>query len=344
MKRIVLTLVAAIVLPSFVLAQDQGWGAKLFTNGLTHDFGSVAFGAQLTHKFTMTNPYNVPFRVSDARASCVCFEVKKPDQPIPPRGTAELEVVLDTRRVPQNQLNRVKTESIFVTFSSVPEQAGQKIFASAATLRVSCVANTAVRFNPDKINFGIVQAGQTPKLPLDVTNFGNANWQITEVVGNKFPLDVEVQPLKGAVGQVSYRVAVTLKKDAPAGQFKHEVQLKTNDPNTPVLSLLVEGMIQSALVAAPNNVDLGKVKVNTAVLRHVIVRGPAGTPFKITGVTGEGDGIKVKAPEKASTAHVLTIEYLPGAVGELKNKELTIKTDLAGGLSTVVTVAGEAVP
>jgi hypothetical protein len=347
MKRLVLALFGMTVMPAMVSGQDQGWASKFFTNNgaapnaLVHNFGNVAFGAQLTHKFIITNPYSVPFKVAEAKAGCGCVEMKKPDQPIPPRGTAELEAILNTRRIPPQQLNALKSVNVSVTMVSVPEP-GQRASVSMATLTVSCLAKTNIWFNPDRVSFGVVPAGQSPRQFLDITNTTKPDFQITEVVANKIPLDAEFQPQRAQPGQVSYRLFVTLHKDAPAGEFKHEIQLKTNDPATPLLSVLVEASVQSALVAAPNNVDLGKVKVNTAVMRHVIVRGP-GQPFKITGVTGDGNGIKVKLPDKAAAAQVVTIEYLPTAAGAV-NKELTIKTDLNGGLSTVVIVNGEAVP
>jgi len=347
MKRIVLSLFGLAILPAAVTGQEQGWGSKLFTNNgaapnaLVHNFGTVAYGAQLTHKFIITNPYNVPFKIADAKVSCGCVEVRKPDQAIPPRGTSELEAILNTRRIPPQQLNALKSVNVSVTVVSVPEK-GQPIATSMAILTVACLAKTNIQFNPDRINFGVVPAGQAARQFLDITHMTKPDWQITEVVAHKLPLDAEFQPQRAQPGQVSYRLFVTLHKDVPAGEFRHEIQLKTNDPTTPLLSVLVEANVQSALTAAPNNVDLGKVKVNTAVLRHVIVRGP-GQPFKITWVSGDGNGINVKLPEKAAAAQVITIEFLPTAAGVL-NKELTIKTDLNGGMNATVTIAGEAVP
>ena len=88
--------------PILAPAQEQGWAVKFFPEGVTHNFGTIAFGSLQTHKFTITNIYNVPFQVAEARPVCGCVDAKKPNLTIPPRGTAELEVVMNTRRIPQN--------------------------------------------------------------------------------------------------------------------------------------------------------------------------------------------------------------------------------------------------
>src|SRR5205085_2377675 len=112
----------------------------------------------------------------------------------------------------------------------------------------------------------------------------------------------------------------------------YEVQLKTNDPNTPFLDVVMEGVIQAPLVAAPNNSNLGNVKIGEVVSKNIVVRGPQGKNFKIIGITGEGDGFKAKfQADKSSPAHVIQIEFVPAEAGKV-SKTFTIKTDLPGDL------------
>src|SRR5262249_38650392 len=138
---------------------------------------------------------------------------------------------------------------------------------------------------------------------------------------------------------------VTLRPNAPAGELKHEIQLQTTDQQTPVLSFVVTGVVQAPLMATPNNISFGNVKVNEVVTRYVVIR--ASKPFKITGtnIQGQGNGIIAKPPDKAtnSTAQILTIEYLPNQAGPLK-AVLNVQTDLDGNLSTPVTIEGSAIP
>jgi len=57
MNKALLTLI--VVAATATSAPAQGWAEKMFKDGLTHDFGTVPHGAQLFHRFTMTNIYAV---------------------------------------------------------------------------------------------------------------------------------------------------------------------------------------------------------------------------------------------------------------------------------------------
>jgi hypothetical protein len=331
------TILALACLPGLASAQEQGWGAKFFKEGLTHDFGNVPYGSKLTYKFPIKNIYNQPFVISDATVSCGCVTPKKPALQIPPLGNSELEISMDTLRI--NPIGP-KSVSITVTFMSVPPSASDKIFSSKAVLTVSCVPKTDIVFRPGEINFGVVNQGDTTtKRELVIEHAGDPNWRITGKVENNFPVDVKVFQLPvRQPGLVEYQVQAVLKANAPAGEFKHEIQLQTSEKQ--MLNVVISAVVQAPLVATPNTANFGTAKVNEVTLRYVVLR--AAKPFKITKVEGAGGDINVKFPDKSATAHVLTIEYVPTQPGSLK-KNLTIKTDLDGELSTNVAVEGSAV-
>lgn len=69
------------------------------------DFGRIPKEKPVTTKFIITNTGDKPLIIQDAKASCGCTVPKKPEQPIPPGESEELEV----------------------TFTSKPDQAGQVI-------------------------------------------------------------------------------------------------------------------------------------------------------------------------------------------------------------------------
>jgi hypothetical protein len=333
---------ALVVLPAVASAQEQGWAAKFFQGELNHNFGNVPWGAQLTHKFTITNIYNVPFVVEDATVSCGCVSVKKPAGVIPPRGTAELEANMDTRKA--GATGKPKIVNVFVRLSSVPQNPGEKVFASSTVLSVQCLAQTNIRYSHEKMQFGVVNLGQQGQSQLFIEHFVAPGFDITGVVPHNEPVDVtveKVQPRMG--GLVGYRVVATLKTNAPAGEIKYEVQLKTNDPVTPVLDVVMEGIIQAPLVASPNNRNVGNVKVGEVVSMNVVIRGQPGKAFKVMKVEGEGDGFKAKFQStQAAPAHVIQIDFVPEKAGKI-SKTLTIKTDLPGDLSANVVVEGTGV-
>lgn len=70
-----------------------------------HDFGVIDKEIPVTTVFTVKNTGDNPLTINDAKASCGCTVPRKPEEPILPGETGELEV----------------------TFTSKPNQAGQNI-------------------------------------------------------------------------------------------------------------------------------------------------------------------------------------------------------------------------
>jgi hypothetical protein len=249
---------------------------------------------------------------------------------------------MDTRKA--GATGRPKVVTIFVKLTSVPQNPGDKVYTSSCTLTVSCLAQGSIRYSHEKLQFGVVNLGTPATAVLDIEHFTNPAFEITGVVNHQHPVDVTVQRIAPRMGgRAAFRLVGNLRKDAPAGEIKYEVQLNTNDRTTPVLDVVMEGIIQAPLVASPNQINLGNVKVSEIVSGRVILRGPSGQAFRILGVDGQGDGISVKYPDKAATAHLLVVEFVPTHAGKI-SKTLTIKTDLAGDLSAHVTVEGNGVP
>ena len=131
---------------------------------------------------------------------------------------------------------------------------------------------------------------------------------------------------------------MTLKPDVPPGVLKREMHLRTNDPASPLISVLVEANIQATLSVVPPVLRFGQARTGETILRKVIVQGQA--PFRIVGVDGLGDGLTLGAEPSPAPATVQTLSFklVPGKTGEL-HRQLTIRTDLQGG-SVPVTVEG----
>jgi hypothetical protein len=325
MGKLVWALITLLVAAAFSPAQTTAWAEKLFKGTTTHDFGNVARGAQLYHRFPMTNIWAVPLEIVSVRSSCGCITATPTQQVLQPRESAYLEVNMDAHR-----FTGPKTVSIYVTVG--PQ------FTSTATLRVSANSRADVVFNPGQINFGVVPQGQTPVQVIDIEYAGAFDWRVNEVNKNGAPLDIAFEELYRRPGQAGYRIRATLKSDAPAGQLKKELVLKTNDPAGADVPMLVEATIQAALTIVPGTVNLGEVKIGETVSRRVVVRGNG--PFKITSVDGLGDGVEADLPANAAAVQVVTLKCHPTQAGEL-HRQLRIKTDLNTESSATVMVEGK---
>lgn len=88
--------------------EEQERKANLTTMEITpkeHDFGRIQKETPVSKTFKVTNTGDKPLIIQEATASCGCTVPKKPEQPIAPGDSDEIEV----------------------TFTSKPNQAGQQI-------------------------------------------------------------------------------------------------------------------------------------------------------------------------------------------------------------------------
>ncbi|MEN3322954.1 DUF1573 domain-containing protein [Mariniflexile soesokkakense] len=78
-------------------AQDKV--AKIEFKSDTIDYGTIEKGSNGVRVFEFTNTGNAPLIISNVTSSCGCTIPKKPEGPILPGKTGEIEVKYDTNRV-----------------------------------------------------------------------------------------------------------------------------------------------------------------------------------------------------------------------------------------------------
>jgi hypothetical protein len=331
MRKAVSLLATVALMTALASAQTPEWADKLFAkDGTSHNFGTVARGAVLSHRFTMTNIYAVPLQITNTRTSCGCVTVTPSVQVLQPRETAYLDVTMDGRR-----FSGAKSVSIYV---SVGPQ-----FTSTATLQVSANSRTDVVFNPGQVSFNVVAAGQTPTQSIDVEYAGSLDWKITGVAEHTAPLETKLEEKyrqAGPVIKVGYTLSATLKASAPPGTYRWELLLETNDPGSPKVPVLVEATIQAPLSVVPAGPVRLTGKVGMEVATNVVIRGSK--PFRILGVEGQADGLAAEVAADAKPTHLVKIKWQAAQAGELR-RELRFKTDLDGATVTVP-VEGTAAP
>ena len=96
MKKIVLILFVGL-LGMTMTAQDAAAKIEFKTESI--DYGEIDKGADGVRIFEFTNTGNAPLIISKASSSCGCTVPKKPEEPIMPGDTGEIQVKYDTNRV-----------------------------------------------------------------------------------------------------------------------------------------------------------------------------------------------------------------------------------------------------
>jgi len=96
MKKLILVLFVGLI--GFTMtAQDKA--AKIEFKSETIDYGVIEKGSDGVRVFEFTNTGNAPLIISDVKSSCGCTIPKKPEAPIMPGKTGEIQVKYDTNRV-----------------------------------------------------------------------------------------------------------------------------------------------------------------------------------------------------------------------------------------------------
>ena len=81
----------------------------------THEFGTIAEGDVVEHTFVFTNTGSTPLIIQDAKASCGCTVPKKPEQPVAPGETGEIQVRFNSQGKPG-----VQNKTVTVTANTQP--------------------------------------------------------------------------------------------------------------------------------------------------------------------------------------------------------------------------------
>ena len=96
MKNVVLLLFVGL-LSLGVYAQDKT--AKIEFKTETVDYGVIEKGSDGVRVFEFTNTGDMPLKIAKVSSSCGCTIPKKPEEPIMPGESGEIQVKYDTNRV-----------------------------------------------------------------------------------------------------------------------------------------------------------------------------------------------------------------------------------------------------
>jgi len=97
MMKQLITILFVGLLSFSVNAQDKV--AKIEFESETIDYGTIEKGADGVRVFKFKNTGDAPLIITRVKSSCGCTVPKKPEEPIMPGKTGEIEVKYDTNRV-----------------------------------------------------------------------------------------------------------------------------------------------------------------------------------------------------------------------------------------------------
>lgn len=91
------------------------------------NFGTVFYPSENLYTFKVKNTGKVPLIIESATASCGCTVPNKPEEPIPPGGTGELDVIF---RPKKGQVGQTVEKKITVVANTNPAESFLSISAN----------------------------------------------------------------------------------------------------------------------------------------------------------------------------------------------------------------------
>jgi len=329
MRATLLSLFFCLASSATCMAQSD-WAAAMFDHS-RHDFGVVARGAKVEHRFFLENIYLEDMRIASVTSTCTCTTAAFPKTPIKTYEKVEIVATVDTR----NFLGH-KEATLRVVFADP--------FPAEVQLHVYCYIRSDVVFDPGEIQFGKVDQGSEVRRKVTVRYAGRSDWQITDILSTWPHLAASVSEVSRTAGSVIYDLWVTLKPDAPVGYIRDHLILVTNDhnPDARRVPVAVEGVVVSPISVVPSPLPLGVVQAGQSVTRNLVVRGKA--PFRVLDVTAPDERFHFKLPEEAAPVQLIPVTFNAGDATGKVTGTIRIQTDLGGKSALEVKVDGMVLP
>jgi hypothetical protein len=295
-------------------------------NVIVKNFGTLPKGSLAVHRFTITNIYDVPMQVTHIRRSCECLKAFPPQRVLQPNESTEFAVTMDT-----SQFTGPNAQSLFVTFG--PQH------YSTAVLRFETVSRADVMLSPGSAQFGTILQGNKATQTVTLEYSGKqTDWRLTEVLRPRDDIDIEVKEASRGFLGVKYQISVTLKAGFSAGLLSEQINLKTNDPQMPIVTMNLSGNILAPVTLSKDRIQFGKVKVGEVKKENILARGSE--PFTFEAPAIQNASLQIQTFPAALPVQVVTVAWEPTKPGPFR-EEITLKSSLRDS-SVKIIIEGEA--
>jgi hypothetical protein len=287
-------------------AQDNRWAERMFDEH-EHDFGVVARGSDARYRMRITNRNAQTVHIADVTTTCGCTAGKTPTNTLAPQESTFVEIKMNTVKFEGD-----KPSSVTVAFDR-PAHAEVRIPIHAFIRR-------DVVLTPGAADFGSITLGTEAEKTIDVAYAGRGNWTIRDVISKNSNVEAQVVETRRNGANVNYHLRVKVKPDAPAGAFREQLTLVTDEQSNPYIPVLVEGRVATEYTVTPEVVAFGTMAPGERKTVNIVVRGKR--PFTIEKIESResSDRFEVRLPKDEKAVHVvplaLTAPHEPGPVDE----------------------------
>jgi Protein of unknown function (DUF1573) len=296
------------LVPQQIVEDPNDWAKKMF-DSTSKDFGVVARGAEVSHRFRIKNLYKEDVQISTVTTSCGCTAPQFDQTPVKSGGETFVTISMDTLK-----FQHLKTSTVTVQFAQ-PRFAEVKI-------PVQVYIRSDVVLTPGSINFGAVGTGEKVDRSIEIAYAGRPDWKIVKVNSGDSNVDAKVVETSRNGGQVNYRLDVSLLSTAPVGLLRKQMTLITDDASGNEIPVIVQARVEGDVTVTPSVVQLGSVAPGAETTKTVLLR--SHKPFVIEKVECDSNRQAFRMPalgKDAKPVHVLSLAFTaPNQIGPFSEK------------------------
>jgi len=304
-----------LAVPAICLAQAPAQ-SRLVLDATDHDFGKLAPGTAVTHRFKATNGGNAPLTINHLSPSCGCTSTVVGKSFLLPGESTELEVTFN----PEGQSGLVH-KSVRVESDAAVDPI-QTLTFQAEVLPDILPSTTTVRFQDllraDHRKASVrLSSGTAKGISLSDVDLSEAPWLgvATREEGRDLWVDFEL-------------LASRLPKDKLHGD--DTVRLHVSNPNPSEVNLTVHWELRAPVLAVPGRIAwAGPAGQDRSMAVRLNSRNRK--PFRILSARTSNPLIQVSAPSpKAAPSQAIQVRMLPSAPAGVYEDSVTLTLDTPG--------------
>lgn len=287
-----------------------------------YDMGIIANDKLSEGQVMVYNRGNAALKITKVNTQCGCTKGKMSKDTIEPGKSAPLEITVDPFKIPQFDSSKTLT-----LFTNDPENPTVKV-------QVAARVNPEVIVEPDRIEFGEVNKGQTQTATVRLIQNTDAALVLKnlQLVGQSEHYETkmeEIAPEEWAnPDRREYLVTAKVLENAPTGKLRANIVLETEFPRLPRVTVPMGLEVKGLYKIDPQVVTLRSVTTGQTI--EDVLKITSEIPFEVLGVESTNDFLTVThaaGEEPNSVMFDVAVAEDPAQRWQRDTWTLTIKAD-----------------
>ena len=252
------------------------------------DLGEVSRGETPTARFTIENQGDAPLTIKEISKSCACMEVKSTD--IPPKGTGQIEITIDTLKLSGANVSNATFETNDPATPSL-------------TLTVRVLSMDRLTADPGYYRYLVHQNFTGDGIIRQVVAAtDNTDFEITKIEVPHSSLRVaraaepaaEEERIANLTGS-QWAFEIQLDNKAPVGPLSGNVEVHTTHASQKIIPIPLSGFVRPVVALTPGEISFGSFVPNGRDFLKLHMKQFAADPMTILEISSDLEGFTFEA-------------------------------------------------